>query len=115
MTPPTVSIVSSVNPQSIVSSVNPQSTISSVTNTHLIDITWLQAALPVKLCGLGVRRAVQVASSIYNLSPSAATADLVSVILPTTHQSLPNPHITINIHRKKELRYVWIMNIASSG
>ena len=47
----------------------------------------MQATLPVRFGGLGVSRAVQLAPSAY-LSSSAATADLVSAILPTTHQSL---------------------------
>ena len=38
-----------------------------------------------------MRRAVQVAPSSY-LSSIAATVDLVSALLPTTHQSLPTPY-----------------------
>ena len=38
-----------------------------------------------------MRRAVQGAPSSY-LSSSAATVDLVSALLPTTHQSLPTPY-----------------------
>ena len=65
---------------------------SSVTNTPLAqdEAAWIQASLPVKMGGLGVRRASQVAPSAY-LSSSASTADLVSAILPTSHQSLPVP------------------------
>ena len=64
----------------------------SVTNTPLAqdEAAWIQASLPVKMGGLGVRRASQVAPSAY-LSSSASTAYLVSAILPTSHQSLPVP------------------------
>ena len=54
----------------------------------------MQATLPVKLGGLGVRRAVQVAPSAY-LASSAATADLVSALLPMSHQSLPVPSVDV--------------------
>ena len=43
-------------------------------------------------------RAIQLAPSPY-LSSSAATADLVSPILPTTHQSLPVPSIDAALQR----------------
>ena len=51
---------------------------------------WLQATLPVRHGGLGVSRATQLAPSAY-LSSTAATADLVSAILPTSHKTLPTP------------------------
>ena len=65
---------------------------SSVINTPLAqdEAAWIQASLPVKMGGLGVRRASQVSPSAYLFS-SASTADLVSAILPTSHQSLPVP------------------------
>ena len=65
---------------------------SSVTNIPLVqdEVAWIQASLPVRLGGLGVHHALQVAPSAY-LSSLASTADLVSAILPTSHQSLPVP------------------------
>ena len=76
---------------------------SSVTNTPLIqnDKAWTQASLPVRLGGLGVRRATQVAPSAY-LSSSAATADLVSNLLPTSHQSLPVPSSDVALAKWSE-------------
>ena len=61
---------------------------SSVTNTPLVQNK--VASLPVRLGGLGVRHALQVAPFAY-LSSLASMADLVSAILPTSHQSLPVP------------------------
>ena len=62
--------------------------ISSVTNTPLtqMDEAWLQAMLPVKFGGLGVRSAAHVAPSAY-LSSTAASADLVSALLPESNHS----------------------------
>ena len=54
----------------------------------------MQAALPVKFGGLGVRRAAQVAPSAY-LSSTAATTDLVTAILPASHHSIPIPSADI--------------------
>ena len=58
-----------------------RSILSSVTNCPLVqdEKAWLQASLPVKLGGLGIRRAVQVAPSAY-LSSTAATSNLVTAI-----------------------------------
>ena len=73
-----------------------RSILSSVTNCPLTqnEKAWLQASLPVKLGGLGVRRATQVAPSAY-LSSTAATADLVTAILPASHHSTPLPSVAI--------------------
>ena len=62
--------------------------ISSVTNTPLTqkDEAWLQATLPVRFGGLGVRSAAHVAPSAY-LSSTAASADLVSALLPESNHS----------------------------
>ena len=62
--------------------------ISSVTNTPLTqkDEAWLQATLPVRFEGLGVRSAAHVAPSAY-LSSTAASADLVSALLPESNHS----------------------------
>ena len=79
------------------------SIISSVTNTPLAqdEKAWLQASLPVKLGGLGVRRAVQLAPSGY-LASTAATAELVSTILPSTHHSLPVPASVLALKKWSE-------------
>ena len=79
------------------------SILNFVTNTPLLqnDKAWMQATLPVMFGGLVVSRAVQLAPSAY-LSSSAATADLVSAILPTTHQSLPVPSIDAALQRWSE-------------
>ena len=54
-----------------------------VTNTAVEsdDRAWMQATLPVKLGGLGVRSAVEVAPSAY-LASLHATSALVKAILP---------------------------------
>ena len=64
-----------------------RSILGSVTNTPLLqnDRAWLQAVLPVKSGGLGVRRAVDLAPAAY-LASASATADLVSAI-PSSHIS----------------------------
>ena len=69
---------------------------SRITNCPLVqnEKSWLQAALPVKFGGLGVRRAAQVAPSAY-LSSTAATTDLVTAILPASHHSIPIPSADI--------------------
>ena len=55
--------------------------LGAITNVLLPadDPAWLQASLPVKLGGLGIRRATQIAPSAY-LASSTAPADLVSTI-----------------------------------
>ena len=64
----------------------------AVVNIHLgvDDLAWLQATLPVKLGGLGIRSAVMVAPSAF-LASSHASSDLVSTILPPRFNSLPSP------------------------
>ena len=61
------------------------SILSEVTNTALVsdDRAWRQAALPVKLGGLGVRSAVEVAPSAF-LASMHANAAPVEAILPAT-------------------------------
>ena len=60
-----------------------RATTSSVTNTHLgeQDSSWIQATLPVKYGGLGIRSAVQLAPSAF-LASAAASSNLVHQILP---------------------------------
>ena len=52
------------------------------------------ASSPIKLDGLGIWRAVQVAPSTY-LSSTAATLNLVTAILPNSHHSIPVPSADI--------------------
>ena len=52
------------------------------------DPVWLQATLPVKLGGLGIWSAVQLAPSAF-LASAAASSDLVHRIVPPTLQSSP--------------------------
>ena len=62
--------------------------LSSVTNTPLgsNSAAWLQATLPVKLGGLGIRSASEVAPSAF-LASHHATSGLVSAILPPSFTS----------------------------
>ena len=61
------------------------SIMGEVTNTAVVsdDRAWKQASLPVKLGGLGVHSAVEVAPSAY-LTSLHATSALVEAILPVT-------------------------------
>ena len=70
--------------------------LGSVTNILLKenDPAWMQACLPVKLGGLGVRRAVQVAPSAY-LASVAAMEELVSLTSPADLRALPAPSVDV--------------------
>ena len=66
--------------------------LSEVTNTAVAsdDRAWTQASLPVKLGGLGVRSAVELAPSAF-LASMNMNAALVEAILPTTLCSSTSP------------------------
>ena len=66
-----------------------RSALSSITNTHLgVDSqAWFQATLPIKLGGLGIRRATDLAPSAY-LASIHASSDLVKAILPSSYVCL---------------------------
>jgi len=70
------------------------SIVSTITNIHFgeSDPAWLQATLPVKMGGLGIRNAVQLAPSAF-LASAAATSDLVHQIVPTVLQGSPIPNV----------------------
>lgn len=57
-----------------------RSGLESIVNCTLNDLQWLQASLPIRDGGLGVRRVVSLASSAY-LASAASTLDLQSAIL----------------------------------
>ena len=63
-----------------------------ILNVALEDDQWLQATLPVRSGGLGIRRAHQIAPSAY-LASASGTAALVSVILPDRLQTVSDNHI----------------------
>ena len=65
-----------------------RSTLNSTLNIDLTDEGWLQASLPVRWGGLGVRSAVSLASSAY-LASAASTADRVNTLLPARLHQLP--------------------------
>ena len=71
-----------------------KSTLSGITNIHFQDDdpTWTQATLPVKLGGLGIRSAVQLAPSAF-LASAAASSDLVHHIVPLRLQGSPLPNV----------------------
>jgi len=54
--------------------------LSSITNTNLSDLQWLQASLPVKDGGLGMRRVTSLALPCF-LASAAATSTLQDAIL----------------------------------
>uniref|UniRef100_A0A1X7SSY7 Reverse transcriptase domain-containing protein n=1 Tax=Amphimedon queenslandica TaxID=400682 RepID=A0A1X7SSY7_AMPQE len=66
------------------------SLLSSLLNVNLDYNTtaWAQASLPVRMGGLGIRRAVQLAPSCF-LSSAAASRDLVDRILPAHLSQTP--------------------------
>src|SRR6185436_2393557 len=55
--------------------------LSQVLNVHMDDRAWLQASLPIKAGGIGIRRTVQVAPSAF-LTSWSSTKTLVESILP---------------------------------
>ena len=57
-----------------------RSGLSLITNTNFSDMQWLQASLPVKDGGLGVRRVTSLASSAF-LASAASTLGLQELIL----------------------------------
>lgn len=71
-----------------------KSIVSNITNTCFAndDPAWTQATLPVRLGGLGIRSAVQLAPSAF-LASAAAALDLINHILPARLQSLPIPYV----------------------
>ena len=60
--------------------------VSETLNISLSDKAWLQASLPVRWGGIGVRRVVQLAPSAY-LASAVCTTDLTRSLLPTYLQS----------------------------
>jgi len=62
----------------------------SILNVPLDDEQWIQASLPVKNGGLGIRKATQIAPSAY-LASASGSASLVSSILPPRLQAVMNP------------------------
>ena len=67
-----------------------KSIVGHITNIHFTedDPAWTQATLPVKLGGLGIRSAVQLAPSAF-LASAAASSDLVHRIIPRHFQGSP--------------------------
>jgi len=70
-----------------------KSIVSSVTNIQFTadDPAWTQATLPIRLGGLGIRSAVQLAPSAF-LASAAASLNLIKIIVPSRLQSFPIPH-----------------------
>ena len=67
-----------------------RSILESITNVSLDDSAWIQASLPVKNGGLGIRSAVDLAPSAY-LASVASTRQLVLRILPSRLQIVDMP------------------------
>ena len=66
--------------------------VEAITNTELTDLQWIQASLPVRNGGLGVRRVSSLAPSAF-LASAAGTRDLQALILSKC-QSPIDSHIT---------------------
>ena len=73
--------------------------VSDITNINLDETAWIQASLPVKSGGLGIRSSVQLAPSAF-LASAAANSDLTHHILPPRFQSTELPYV-------KEATKVW--------
>jgi len=71
-----------------------KSIVEQITNVPFNDNdpAWTQATLPVKMGGLGIRSAVQLAPSAF-LASAAASSDLVYHIVPPQLQGSPMPHV----------------------
>jgi len=63
------------NPLLTMFDISLRSGLSNILNVDLSDIQWLQASLPVRHGGLGIRSAQMLASSAF-LSSAASTHDL---------------------------------------
>lgn len=66
--------------------------LESIVNCTLNDIQWLQAALPIRDGGLGLRRVASLASSAY-LASAASTLELQAAILATC-AAMPDQFMT---------------------
>jgi hypothetical protein len=66
--------------------------LSGILNVSLDDASWLQATMPVKEGGLGLRRSEQIAPSAF-LSSVASTAVLVSLMLPDPIKSIQDDRL----------------------
>ena len=71
-----------------------KSIVGHITNIHFSedDPAWTQATLPVKMGGLGIRSAVQLAPSAF-LASAAASYDLVHHIIPRRLLGSPIPNL----------------------
>ena len=78
-----------------------RATLSTILNIHFgeDDPSWIQATLPIRCGGLGIRSAGQLAPSAFLVS-AAACQDLAQRIIPTYLQGLLLPH-------KSEARAKW--------
>lgn len=69
-----------------------KSLLSQITNTNLDEAAWAQASLPVRLGGLGIRRAEQLAPSTF-LASATACSDLINQILPVGFEDELTPFL----------------------
>lgn len=76
-----------------------KSGISTICNSEISDMQFLQASLPVRDGGLGIRRASSLALSAF-LASAAATSDLQSSILADCGVISCDPHVA-------DMRLVW--------
>ena len=67
-----------------------QDTLSAISNIKLSDVSWMQATLLVKSGGLGIRSAVNLASSAF-LASAEGSADLVQHVVLESLRASPVP------------------------
>ena len=73
-----------------------RSAVSKITNSDLSDIQWLQASMPIKLGGLGVRRVTSLAIPAF-LASAASTLPLQDHILASFwhHPGTVSVHLVV--------------------
>ena len=75
-----------------------RSILSDVINVTLDDnLAFLQASLPVRDGGLGIRRTVQLAPSAF-LASAAGCSDLIRQIVPSRIHNISDPHVEMALH-----------------
>ena len=76
--------------------------LSEILNVSLDDKSWIQASLPIKVGGLGIRRVAQVAPSAF-LASQAATRLMVLAVLPARLHDVVDQGVEVALNAWQEL------------
>jgi len=96
-----------------------RSAVGRITNSALSDIQWLQASLPIKLRGLGIRRVTSLAIPAY-LASAASTLTLQDHILalyPSANESMLLSKIIFRsgpVHLARQLSHGQVSNLSGT-